>query len=468
MAAQTALAWIRRDLRLSDHAVLSEATALADQTAVLFVFDTNILSSLEPDDRRVTFIRKSLIEVDEGLRRHGSRLIVRIGDPLQIVPEVAQQLGVDTVYAGRDFEPYAIERDADVGCLLSRHGIRFEQPLDHVIQGADELFNQTGEPFRVFTPYSKAWLARYQPEMAAERVVDLEKLMPADRLEGVGQPWDWQGIGFEENDLWVQPGESGARRQFREFLPAIESYAALRDFPAREATSGLSVHLRFGTLSIRECVREAVARLPHSQKWLSELIWREFYSMILGQFPHVVESTFQPAYRDLEWPGDPAHFEAWKEGRTGYPIVDAAMRCLNATGWMHNRLRMVVASFLTKDLLLDWRLGEAYFAQKLLDFELASNNGGWQWAASTGVDAQPYFRIFNPILQSKKFDPDGVFIRRWCPELASLKNEWIHFPSEAPMFDQMDAGCEIGVHYPAPIVRHAEQKERAVALLSRG
>lgn len=460
--ARRALVWIRRDLRLFDHAVLSDASAQADEVAVLFVFDTTILDALDRSDRRVTFIMRSLREVDEGLRRYGSRLIVRIGNPVQIVPEVARALGAEVVFAGRDFEPVAIARDAAVAKV-----VRLVQPLDHVIQGADELFNQSGEPFRVFTPYSKAWLAHFQPEMAAERVVDFGRLMPAGQLEGLGEAWEWSDIGFTENDLWLEPGESGSRRQLEAFLPSVETYGDVRDFPARAGTSGLSVHLRFGTLSIREAVREAYARLPRSQKWLTELIWREFYSMILGRFPHVVETTFQPAYRELQWPGDPDHFDAWCEGRTGYPIVDAAMRCLNATGWMHNRLRMVVASFLTKDLLLDWRLGEAYFAQKLLDFELASNNGGWQWAASTGVDAQPYFRIFNPVLQSKKFDAEGAFIRQWCPELASYSNKWIHFPSEAPLFEQLEAGCQVGVDYPAPIVVHAEQKDRAIALFTR-
>lgn len=450
-------------MRLYDHAVLSEATPVADEVAVLFVFDTTILDALpDRDDRRVTFIVRSLREVDEGLRRHGSRLMVRIGDPVEIVPEVARAIGAEVVFAGRDFEPAAIARDSAVASQ-----VRLVQPLDHLVQGADEIFNQSGEPFRVYTPYSRAWMARFQPEMAAERVVDFGRLMPADRLEGLGEAWDWADIGFAENDLWVEPGEAAARRQLAGFLPSVEIYGDVRDYPALEATSGLSVHLRFGTLSIREAVREAYARLPDSQKWLNELIWREFYSMILGQFPHVVETTFQPAYRDLQWPGDPDHFAAWCEGQTGYPIVDAAMRCLNATGWIHNRLRMVVASFLTKDLLLDWRLGEAYFAQKLLDFELASNNGGWQWAASTGVDAQPYFRIFNPILQSKKFDAEGVFIRQWCPELASFTNQWIHSPVEAPLFEQLEAGCQVGVDYPAPIVVHAEQKDRAIALLTR-
>lgn len=465
---KTALAWIRRDLRVTDHAVLFKATQEADQVAVLFVFDTTILSLLEDrDDRRVTFIRKSLLEVDEKLRERGSQLIVRIGDPTEVVPQVARELGADLVVASRDFEPSAIERDQVVARELKKSGIKFEQPVDHVIQAADEVFNQSGEPFRVFTPYSKAWMARFHPGMAEALVPDLSRLMPAATIKHLNQSWDWVVLGFTENDLWVEPGESGAKAQLADFLPSVSSYGEHRDFPALEATSGLSVHLRFGTISIRECVREAYARLPHSQKWLSELIWREFYSMILGQFPHVVESTFQPAYAGLEWPGEPEHFEAWANGQTGYPIVDAAMRCINATGWMHNRLRMVVASFLTKDLLLDWRLGEAYFARKLLDFDLASNNGGWQWAASTGVDAQPYFRIFNPILQSKKFDPEGVFIRKWCPELAGFSNDQIHFPAECTRFDQIAAGCEIGVDYPAPIVIHSEQKERAIALLTR-
>jgi deoxyribodipyrimidine photo-lyase len=246
----------------------------------------------------------------------------------------------------------------------------------------------------------------------------------------------------------------------------MSNYKKARDFPALNGTSILSPHLRFGTISCRAAVRAALAVSGEGgDKWLSELIWREFYSMILLRFPEVVEHTFRPEFDDLEYPGTHEYFEAWVEGRTGYPIVDAAMRCFEATGWMHNRLRMVVASFLTKDLLVNYKWGEAYFARKLLDFELASNNGSWQWAASVGADPQPYFRIFNPILQSKKFDSEGKFIRKWCPELTGFSNERIHFPAEATEMEQKLAGCLIGKDYPKPIVDHSEQRQKAISLL---
>jgi deoxyribodipyrimidine photo-lyase len=248
----------------------------------------------------------------------------------------------------------------------------------------------------------------------------------------------------------------------------IDNYNETRDFPALDATSGLSVHLRFGTVSVRECFRKAIDRNSEGARtWISELIWREFYQMILDRFPHVKREAFKREYNDLQWEGTEAQFAAWREGRTGYPLVDAAMRHFNRTGWMHNRLRMVVAMFLTKDLLVDWRKGERYFARYLLDYDAAANNGGWQWCASTGVDAQPYFRVFNPILQSKKFDPDGAFIREHVPELRGFSNARIHWPVDASPVEQADAGCIIGTDYPAPIVEHAAQKEKAVAMFQR-
>ncbi len=461
----TALCWIRRDLRLSDHTALAEATQFASQVAVVFVFDTTILRSLsDKDDRRVVFIHRSLQELDAKLRAHGSRLIVLNGDPTVEIPQLAAQLGVSTVFCARDFEPQAIARDEAVRRNLGEQGRELVECLDHLIQDPFALLNQSGEPFRVYTPYSRAWYSALQEDMLVERTPNLGHLWPAAQLPAETD-WSLDRLGFLDNDLWLDSGEDAAQRQLANFLPKMAAYTDERDFPARPATSGLSVHLRFGTISPRELMRAARSQLG-TLKWQNEIVWREFYAMILARFPHVVESTFQPAYRELRWPGEDEAFWAWAEGKTGYPLVDAAMRCLNATGWMHNRLRMVVASFLTKDLLVDYRRGEAYFARKLLDFELASNNGGWQWAASTGVDAQPYFRIFNPILQSRKFDPDGEFIRRWCPELRYFSNQDIHFPADTKLFAQLEAGCGIGTEYPAPIIDHAAQKERATRLLS--
>ncbi|MCX7801304.1 MAG: hypothetical protein N2109_13310, partial [Fimbriimonadales bacterium] len=315
---------------------------------------------------------------------------------------------------------------------------------------------------------ANAGLARVRPEDLAEREPDLGRLAPLRELEGLGlEDWSLARIGFLPAEVAVEPGESAAARRFEAFLRRIDRYGELRDFPAADGVSNLSPHFRFGTLSVRRAAREAMARgTEGARKWLLELIWREFYQAILWRFPHVGGRAFRPELDGVEWPGGDEEFAAWCEGRTGYPIVDAAMRCLRQTGQMHNRLRMVAASFLTKDLLVDWRRGEAWFARWLLDFELASNNGGWQWAASTGCDAQPYFRIFNPVLQSRKFDARGEFLRRWCPELAGFPDESIHAPWEASEMEQRLAGCVIGRDYPAPIVDHATQKARAVALLS--
>ncbi|HMS56314.1 MAG TPA: deoxyribodipyrimidine photo-lyase [Fimbriimonadaceae bacterium] len=464
--ATRALCWIRRDLRLDDHAALAFATEHYDRVAVAFVFDTSILGELkDEDDARVTFILDSLTEVREQLRTFGSDLLICHGDPLKEVVSMAKTFEVDAVVAARDYEPYAKKRDREVENALKSVGVGFQTVHDHVIFEGHEVMNGEGLPFRVFTPYKKAWLARFEPSRAEHRKPDYRRLMPMPAREDV----DVESIGFRRSQPWLVPGESAAQERLADFsATAMSQYGETRDFPAVGGVSCLSAYLRFGNISTRACVRAALASpSAGADKWLSELIWREFYQMILDQFPEVTETTFNPAYRGLNWPGTDERYQAWERGETGYPIVDAAMRCLNETGWMHNRLRMVVASFLTKDLLVDYRRGEAHFARKLLDFDLAQNNGGWQWAASTGVDAQPYFRIFNPILQSRKFDAEGKFIRTWLPEVAGFDNEQIHCPWLASAFDQAAAGCVIGDHYPAPIVDHAVQKDLAVRLLSR-
>lgn len=451
----SSLVWIRRDLRLTDHAALAEATAKSDRVAVVFVFDRNILDELQDlDDRRLTFIHQSLREVDERLQAQGSRLIVLDGDPVDLIPALVRRLGVDQLLFNGDVEPYALIRDNEIRRRVPQAVVR----KDHVVFARREVVSQAGEPFKVYTPYSKAWKTRLtEADWAEKSVTEGRYWSEADlsaKLTGWEAPF-WLGLpdltdlGFVESDLWLEAGESGAQGRLEWFRSRMKDYADQRDLYGVEGTSGLSVHLRHGTISVRECVRAALSGPGKgAEKWLNELIWREFYQMILSEFPHVVSGCFKPEFDALEWPGDPAWFEAWAEGRTGYPIVDAAMRCFNATGWMHNRLRMVVAMFLTKDLLLDWRLGEAYFARYLLDFDLASNSGGWQWSASVGVDAQPYFRIFNPILQSRKFDPEGAFIKRWVPELRDAADP--HWP---------------GLEYLPPIVDHAIQKDRAVKLL---
>jgi deoxyribodipyrimidine photo-lyase len=463
-----ALCWIRRDLRLHDHRALARATEAHGRVAVVFVYDTRILSDLpDRDDRRLNFIHRSLEEVDEALRRHGSRLLTVVGDPVEDIPRLAARLGVEAVFANRDDDPYALERDATVARILQSDGRRLETDKDCVVFERQEVLNQSGRPFTVFTPYSKAWFAKFRAVDAAEETPRPAAFWPEASLPAtvVGNRTLGE-VGFQPTELWLEPGASGGQARLERFLEQIDGYADRRDLPGIEGTSGLSVHLRHGTVSVRECVR-AVAGLEGrgSTKWWTELVWREFYHMVLANFPHVATRPFRSEFGGARWPGDPAHFDAWCEGRTGYPIVDAAMRCLRQTGWMHNRLRMVTAMFLTKDLLLDYRLGEAWFARWLLDFELASNSGGWQWSASTGVDAQPWFRIFNPVLQSRKFDPDGAFVRRWCPEFSGFSNEAVHWPADAGPFEQIEAGCVVGHDYPEPIVDHSVQREKALAFL---
>lgn len=449
------LCWIRRDLRLNDHRAMYEASRVYDSFAVVFVFDTEILKHLSNrEDQRVTFILESLREIDNTLRKHGSRLIVLYGNPVEEIPKLAKKLSVDGVVAARDFEPYALMRDAKVAQSLSLEGITFTTVKDQVIFEKGEILSKSNSPFRVFTPFSRQWLEKFDSlEDAKDYSPSFEKLSSVGDL---GIDLSYEAIGFECCEPWLEPGEKAGQKLLREFETRIDRYGELRDFPAVEGVSHVSVHLRFGTISIREAVRaDLLHQSAGANKWLMELIWREFYQDILANHPHVVESTFDPQYEKLNWLGTEEHFDLWKQGKTGYPLVDAAMRCFAQTGWMHNRLRMIVASFLTKDLLLDYRLGEAYFASLLLDFDLASNNGGWQWAASVGCDAQPYFRVFNPYTQSRRFDPEGVFIRQWLPELAELDNDSIHCPTGFQIME-----CD----YVHPIVEHDVQRKLAIKM----
>ncbi len=466
MRFQHSLCWIRRDLRLSDHRALYEACRASQRVSVVFVFDETILKKLrDRDDRRVSFIHQCLEEIDKKLRDKGSALIQVKGDPCVEIPELVGKLGVDAVFCNRDYEPTAKERDELVGDRLKGMGVSFQSFKDQVVFERLEITTQAGHPFRVFTPYKNAWLKKVTDEDYREYRPNLKKLSPLKNIKNFIKRFDLQSIGFEEASLWVEPGEQEGGKRFRRFLKCMERYDDSRDFPAMEGTSGLSVHLRFGTVSIRKLVRVAMEQDSKGAKvWLSELIWREFYQMILDRYPRVVDQTFIPKFNQIKWPGGDRYFKAWCMGETGYPLVDAAMRQFNTTGWMHNRLRMVVASFLVKDLLVDWRKGEAYFARHLLDFDLAANNGGWQWCASTGCDAQPWFRIFNPVTQSQRFDPEGKFIRANVPELASYSNKDIHFPSKASKETQLRAGCLIGKDYPEPLVDHSTQRLKALEL----
>ncbi|MFZ1731803.1 MAG: deoxyribodipyrimidine photo-lyase [Bacteroidota bacterium] len=470
----TILFWYRRDLRIADNTGLAAATADSARVIPVFIFDSNILDDLQDRrDRRLTFIHESVKELRRRIRGHGSDLLILHGDPQHLLPELAEALDVDAVYSNRDYDPYSKIRDDAIARAVTAQGRHFKSFKDQVIFEGREVEKENGEAYRVFTPYKNAWLRRFEKEELVgvpphlPREADLIRLAPVSRLWGRSHSWALSDLGFKEHSLWLEAGEDAARARLMDFIPRIVNYKEGRDFPQRDGTSGLSVHLRFGTISIRECVRIAIAE--HSvgaATWLSELIWREFYQMILDRFPFVVNHAFQQKYDKIAWPGSEAHYEAWCEGHTGFPLVDAAMRQFNATGWMHNRLRMVVSMFLTKDLLIDWRRGEEYFAAGLLDFELASNNGGWQWSASTGVDAAPYFRIFNPVLQSRKFDPEGAYIRSWVPELRGFSTKLIHSPASATLQQQREAGCIIGEDYPSPIVDHAAQKEKVLSLFS--
>jgi deoxyribodipyrimidine photo-lyase len=479
-----ALVWFRRDLRADDHAALHHALRAARQVWCVFTFDTAILTPLPRQDRRVEFIRDSLVDLDEQLRSLGQAhgvagcgLIVLHGDARLTLPALARQLAVQAVYANHDDEPDALARDARVRGTLADAGIALHTSKDHVVFERSELLTAAGRPYSVFTPYKNAWLKKVEPFLLQAYPVAKHAgaLAPVPCAEGAPPPAvpTLAEIGFEPTNLHrvkLPTGSTGGQALLADFLDRIDDYDRTRDFPAVKGPSYLSTHLRFGTVSIRQLAREAWQRVQGGSRgaevWLSELIWRDFYHQVLHHHPRVVGHAFKPAYDAIKW----AHgkhadglFAAWCEGRTGYPLVDAAMHQINQTGYMHNRLRMVVASFLTKDLGIDWRRGEAYFALHLNDFDLAANNGGWQWAASTGCDAQPYFRIFNPLSQSEKFDAEAKFIRRYLPQLAALPNKLVHAPWLARPLDLQAAGVELGRNYPRPVVAHDEARNETLA-----
>ncbi|MBI5899558.1 MAG: deoxyribodipyrimidine photo-lyase [Rhodocyclales bacterium] len=459
----TALVWFRRDLRSNDHAALHHALLAHSRVHCVFVFDTTILDPLPRRDRRVEFILRAVEELDAALRALGGGLIVRHGDPRDEIPRLATELGAGAVFVNRDYEPAARARDEEVKRRLA--SADFHEFKDQVIFERDEVMTRGGTPFSVFTPYRNAWLKRLTPAELNPLPVEPHAARLAPPREGERLP-TLAELGFEATDLpalCLPTGMSGAQALFRDFVDRIDDYAATRDYPAVKGCSCLSPHLRFGTLSIRQLAAHAHGHGGRgAQTWLSELIWRDFYHAILWHHPRVVTQCFKPEFDKLRWDDGPDLFAAWCQGRTGYPLVDAAMRQLLHAGWMHNRLRMITASFLSKDLGLDWRLGEAWFAAKLLDFDLAANNGGWQWAASTGCDAQPWFRIFNPVTQSEKFDPEGRFIRRHVPELANVPAKFIHAPWTMTTVQQAACGLVIGRDYPAPVVDHALARARSL------
>ncbi len=466
-AYKTALCWLRRDLRLHDHAALYHALCTARAVHCVFVFDTDILDGLSNKaDRRVEFIWHSIVELKHALRELGSDLHVLHGSARQLIPELASQLDAQAVYCNHDEEPEARSRDVSVAAQLSQRNIDFYDYKDHVIFERDEVLNGSGKPYHVFTPYKNAWLKKvddfYLRPYPTERYFNQLARVSATEMPGLAS------LGFSPSNLAqlaMPSGMSGASAMYEDFLTRIEHYHEARDFPALRGVSYLSTHLRFGTISIRTLARHAFHKGGQgAQTWLSELIWRDFYHALLHHTPHVVGHAFKPQFEHLAFGNNAAWLAAWQQGRTGYPLVDAGMRQLNQTGFMHNRLRMVTASFLVKDLQIDWRSGERFFAEHLNDFDLAANNGGWQWAASTGCDAQPWFRIFNPVTQSERFDAAGKFIRRYVPELKNCPDKYIHAPWTLPVSEQRARQIVIGEDYPAPIVDHAVAREKTLAM----
>lgn len=402
---KVAFFWFRRDLRLEDNVGLYHALSSTYKVVPLFIFDENILETLPKDDSRVTFIHLALSKLNNSLKKGNSSLLIKYGTPLQIWKELLNQYNIAKVFFNHDYEPYALERDKDVTKLLSSKGVLVSSFKDQVIFEKDEVMKNDGNPYTVYTPYKNKWLGTLSLGEHTKSY-DSETLLANLYEEDLDFP-ELHDLGFIESSIKVEPYD----------LSVLSNYHKTRDYPAIKGTSRLSPYLRFGLLSIRQLVK-----IAHDQNpvFLSELIWREFFMQILFHFPNVVTHSFKKKYDTIKWRNNKDEFEKWCKGLTGYPMVDAGMRELNSTGYMHNRVRMVVAGFLCKHLLIDWRWGEAYFAEKLLDYELASNNGNWQWAAGTGCDAAPYFRIFNPTAQIKKFDKALEYINAWVPDLNDL------------------------------------------------
>lgn len=461
------LHWFRKDLRLDDNTALSEA--VRDAAGDVVPFYSSEPAMLARDGlaaTRVRFVLDSLADLAAAIERAGSTLALDHGDAASTVLRAAQAARANVVYWNDEYEPALRARDTAVEHALRGAGIGVRRFHDRTLVPPDAVRTGAGTPYTVYTPYSRTCetLGVAAPHPAVTRLAAHE--LPRRALATL------ERLGFHTTqDRWPG-GETHARRRLAEFLEhGLAGYATQRDIPASPGTSRLSADLKFGTISPRTIVAAvdaAAAADPRlrdaAAKYVAEIRWRDFYTHVLFHFPHVESGAFKREYDALRWLGDPRHLDAWREGRTGYPIVDAGMRELAATGHMHNRTRMIVASFLAKDLLLDWRAGERHFMNHLVDGDLASNNGGWQWAASTGTDAQPYFRIFNPTLQGGRYDANGDYVRRWVPELARVPARWIHAPWEAPPPELAEAGVTLGESYPAPIVDHATQRERAIEM----
>jgi deoxyribodipyrimidine photo-lyase len=456
--------WFRRDLRVHDNTSLSLAAEKAETVLPVFIFEEALRTGPDVGAARLAFLIDSVRELKLSLQQIGYPLIIRHGRSEVEIPKLAHEFNAEAVFCNKRYEPYTQQRDRRVEDALSAIGVGFEPIKDAVIFEERDILTKAGEPYTVFTPYSKAWLERFRPkeirllEKRAPWKIDLRSDEIPNGPQTFGQP------------LCHPPfpaGESEARIRLNTFLStSLENYETGRDLADIDGTSRLSAHLRAGTISVRhviEQVREKRRKLGSSGQascdtFFKELIWREFYLQILHNFPHVMRGSFRPEYDRLAWSNKSDHLRHWQQGTTGYPIVDAAMRCLNQTGWMHNRLRMITAMFLTKDLLINWQEGERYFMHHLVDGDMAANNGGWQWSAGTGTDAAPYFRIFNPVTQSKKVDPQGDFIRRWIPELSSAPQKFIHSPWDAPFPP---------TGYASRIVIHEEQRPKALAMYEK-
>jgi deoxyribodipyrimidine photo-lyase len=425
------LFWFRRDLRLDDNAGLYHALKSGNPVLPVFIFDKVILEQLEDkDDARVTFIYQTIEDLSTQLHKHGSSLLIIHDKTTRAWDKLIKEYNVTEVYTNHDYEPYATKRDDEVREKLQKHNISFKTYKDQVIFEKNEVVKDDGKPYTVYTPYQRKWYSTLKP-FYLKAYPTKKYLKNLYKTSALSVP-SLKSLGFEKSSIPLPD---------KGYENVIKDYKEKRDFPAIKGTSHIGMHLRFGTVSIRELA--STAQGYHDKTWLNEIIWREFYMMILHHFPHTMDHAFRPEYDRIHWVNNETQFEAWCKGETGFPIVDAGMRELNATGFMHNRVRMIAASFLSKDLLIDWRWGERYFARKLLDYEMASNVGGWQWAAGSGTDAAPYFRIFNPDAQTKKFDPELQYIKKWVPEYADFSK------------------------YPKPIVDHAAARDRCLAAFKK-
>ncbi|NCP98045.1 deoxyribodipyrimidine photo-lyase [archaeon] len=469
---KNSLFWFRRDLRLEDNTALYNALNNSDSVACVFVFDKSILEELSKNDLRVDFLWNCLNNLKKELRFLGSDLIIAHDYPENIIPIIADKYKVTSVYCNEDYEPNARKRDETIAQLLESKNIGFLSYKDHVIFAKDEILNNQGQTYTVFTQYSNAWKKKFKNSLIKD--MNNEELFNKLAKFNAKDLISIEELGFSHthvSKMKIGFSNKEASSLLNTFIEKrIKNYKITRDFPSISGCSYLSVHNRFGTISIRKVLREALSFREQNinakesvDAWVGELIWRDFYFQLIYNHPRVIYEPFQGDFIDFPWENDMENFQKWCDGETGYPLVDAAMKQLNNTGYMHNRLRMVVASFLTKHLLVDYRLGEQYFAAKLLDFDLSANNGGWQWAASTGCDSQPYFRIFNPILQSEKFDPEGKFIKKMLPVFSLIDKKYIHNPSEFK--DELKMlGINLGIEYPIPIVNHKQARQRTLSI----